>query len=301
MYLIRPKYLKGRHEFVSPLAAGSVNGSLTIPSGSSLTVVDTETCLSIIPNLSSVIDDHTGVTFGGSNNRCSYALNYSWACYTGFDFAPFANSGYVLLLKDGNGWYCWGYIGEAGEGEMLGSELVDGWANNATHPYETFTAGAGSDITQAVNSAGYAFANKVITAINGALYKSEAAVTLNSGTAPQFRFASGDTGSAPTLAIGSNSFSNIYKVAAAVYTRIQFYHGDGVATDFALSGFTTKQVTAPPATAVKIYRDAARTINGWNKPTAFDMNGAAYTFGIHEALSGGKMFFMGGEGYGCFR
>ena len=89
--IIKPKY-KWRDEFLTALAPGSINGTASEPSGTTRTTVNTENCLSIIPNLSAAIATHSGVTFGGSNNRCSYATNYSWLDFpTGFDAAAAAD------------------------------------------------------------------------------------------------------------------------------------------------------------------------------------------------------------------
>lgn len=289
MFRPKPKFLPGRHEFLNALRPDQMAGSLTTPSGSALTVVDTETCLSVIPNLSAAIDDQTGVTFGGSNNLHSFALDYSWACYTGFDFAPFANSGYVLLLKDGNGRYAWGFMGAAGTGEVLGSDLLAGWDFTSG-----WTAVAGTAIidnnsfsTSAINK--FIFKN-ILTA--NVLYFFSINGSVSTGTC-------GIYDGEKALKVFCSLNSTGYGVAPVSAGYALVIKNTAIATTD-ITAFSCKQVTSPPTTAVKIYRDAARTVNGWNKPSAFDMNNASYTFGIHEALSGGKMFFMSGKSTGAW-
>jgi len=73
--------LSFRDEYTTARAAGSFLTTACEPGSGDREGADTETCISIIPNLSAAVATHAGVTFGGSNNRCSYATGYGWMDY----------------------------------------------------------------------------------------------------------------------------------------------------------------------------------------------------------------------------
>lgn len=171
--LIPTRRFNFRDEFGDVRPTGELNNTastsetgLIFPGTNIRTVVDTENCLSIIPNLSASIATHAGVTFGGANNACIYTGDDSCVDYpTGFNASAHKDLGRLFLQYDSNGRASWCFLGGQG------------------------------------------------------------------GT----------------------------------------------------------------ATACLAYKDAALTVHGWNIPTAFLTTGASYTFGIHDPLAGGKLFFMGGK------
>ena len=116
-----------RDEFTTSLVSASINTSACEPGPGTRTVVDTETCLSIIPNYGTALATHAGVTFGGCNNRCSYATGYGWMDFpTGFDAAAHAGAGRIEVGYDGNGRARWAFLGAAGSAETLSAELATG-------------------------------------------------------------------------------------------------------------------------------------------------------------------------------
>jgi len=96
--------------------------------------------------------------------------------------------------------------------ENVGSNLVTGWTNSVSDPYETFTS-AGADITSAINSSAFGHCNGNVMAIaNGKLYKVDVTLTLNSGAAPELWVSptQGTNANAiltnATLSAGANTF-----------------------------------------------------------------------------------------------
>ena len=316
MPLIPAKKYLWNDEFTNAVAAASVNGSPMTPGPGTRTVVDTETCMSVIPNLSAAIATHAGVTFGGSNNRCSYADSFAWADFpTGFNMADHAGQGRILLIGDGTR-YVWGYVGAAGSGETLGDELVTngnmeigspptGWtvysANTAIASVSDERTGGSGSKSMSVTRIGSDFlaARKSEIVGTGKLFNASGWIKNIDGTNAKLSYYSSSfvllLSSATITSTSWTEVNGIYLVSPTDGLWIYAFLSSSINSQSVLfDDISVKQVLTPSATGALIYRDAACTVNGWNKPTGFNMNATSYTFSIHEPTSGGKLFFMGG-------
>jgi len=320
MLLIPPGRMIFHDEFGEVLPSASINGSnatsetgLTLPAviGGARTAVDTEANMSIIPNFGTALATHAGVTMGGSYNRNSYADGFAWMDFpTGFDAAAHAGQGRIVVMYDSSGRAAWSYLGAAGSGETLGNDLLISGvcANSATlSPYNTFDGasingyhaiGDGAAVYRGASTA------RVINYALGNLYQVTFNISLSAGALPFviLQNASGGT----TLGRGAErSFSgdNIYYSVTKIADTgvIAFYNNLSEATEYTASNITLKTALTPSATGCWVYPTLAAAVvgdtaqSGWNKPTAFNMNSATYTFGIHQPTSGGRLFFQGGK------
>jgi len=131
----------------------------------------------------------------------------------------------------------------------LGSEIADTWVNNSTYPFNTFTT-SGVNITSGIfDGSGVAISYISFTAVAGKLYKATMNLTLNSGNAPNFRFADSDEGGvgstgyvANTLVSGTNTFYWKADASATRYFMISINTSIG-ASNFSLSNLSLKEVT----------------------------------------------------------
>lgn len=206
---------------------------------------------------------------------------------------PYLNS--KLTLTDSAGKKAMGYIKAAGTGETLGEEMVSGWTNSVAYPFETFTAGAGNTITQAINgSGGYGQAECSVTATAGALYKVVQTINVASGITPALVWYTG-VGS-PFLVISTTgTTTGKYVAASAAYTRLVEGTSTQEATDFSIPVFSLKQVIAPSATGVTITSTAGGTTYNWTSiESGFDYNDAkGYTYKLTAPATGGFGFGFG--------
>jgi len=130
-----------------------------------------------------------------------------------------------------------------------GAELVDGWTNNVSYPFETFTPGSGSAITQAVNTTGYGICYKDVgVVIVGEWFRIAWNLTLNSGTVPYVRTSRNNTSNVPhnfnVLAGVAGANVRTYKAANAETNQHAVYMADtGQATDFAVADYSLKRIT----------------------------------------------------------
>jgi hypothetical protein len=178
-----------------------------------------------------------------------------------------------------------GWIKAAGTAETLDSELVDGWTNHATYNYETFIAGTGSAITQAVNSSGSGILYKASTATAKAVYKNTLTAVLTSGTSPSVYWASGTGGTLPTFNFVyiTTASSTSYRTAPAATTYISI---GNISTnvDFAVSAISFKQVLTPSFTGATIVSASGGTTYNWATNTistaAAYNDSAGYTYTI---------------------
>lgn len=193
----------------------------------------------------------------------------------GEDWSSFADGMHFLVVQDPAGRTIGGYLKAAGGGETGGGELIDGWTNDVAYPYETFTAGVGPLITQAINTAagnGYGLVYKSITATPGALYKEIATVTVASGAQPRFAWGTGY--GVPWVTFADGTTGGTYCTALAAHNRA-FLSAQSSATDFALSVFSFQQITVPSATGATVVSAKSGTTYNWTwTTTGFDPNGA---------------------------
>ncbi|MFA5872287.1 MAG: tail fiber domain-containing protein [Parcubacteria group bacterium] len=127
----------------------------------------------------------------------------------------------------------------------LGDEVVTSWTNHATSPFEIFTPGSGTDITQASNTSvgGVCYSNSFSGAA-GRLYKATFTMTNNATTLPYFRVATNVALSVYILnkmtVAGTNTIYFYIPTDATFY--VGFYTTNTAANDFAVSGFSVKPV-----------------------------------------------------------
>lgn len=130
---------------------------------------------------------------------------------------------------------------------ILGSELIDGWTNNVTFPFETFTS-IGSNITSGINTSGFGFASKNIGAVTaGTWNKIEISTTLNSGTIPALiisEVATGGSDKIVDVALPSGNFLRIFRYGIAHANEfVSIWVANNVASNFSASGVTLKPLT----------------------------------------------------------
>ena len=287
-------YFDFRDEFDTVLASAQLNGSPCTPGPGTRTVTDTETCMSIIPNYGSSLADQTGVTFGGSNNRCSYADGYAWADFpTGFNFAAHAGLGRIVVMYDSAGRAAWGFIGAAGTGETLGSEKLPNGGFDTSSNWTLSNCSIGSGVLSFSGTAGNAYQTSLNLGYNK-LYVLTYNITAYTTGNFYARINSSTTFDAVfsyRTAIGNYTE---YKVSPQDTTNVFVILASVIPTG-SLDNYSLKQVLTPSSTGALIYRDAACTVNGWHKPAAFNMNDTAYTFNIYQPTSGGRLFIQGGK------
>jgi hypothetical protein len=161
------------------------------------------------------------------------------------DLSAYQDGKHLLWASDGTNTLLAWISATAPGGETLDVELVDAFANEPAYPYETFTPGAGSDITQAINNVGgVGICYKAINSTAGALYKEVATVTKASGANPTLSWGVGYTS---VLDFAAGTTTGAYRTVPAGKTRLYFSQSTE-ATNYALTGFSFKRVTSPAAT-----------------------------------------------------
>lgn len=107
--------LSVRDEFSTVRASAAINGSAMEPGAGTRTLVDTETCVSTVPDFGAALATHAGVTFGGANNQCIYTDGTAAFDYpTGFDASLHKNLGRMVVQTDSNGRSAWAFLGGQG-------------------------------------------------------------------------------------------------------------------------------------------------------------------------------------------
>ena len=180
-----------------------------------------------------------------------------------------------------------GFFGAAGTGEGLGPNLITGWVNSVTYPYDTFT-GSGATITSAikVGATGYAAANNSISSPSiGMLAKfTPGTLALTSGTAPYFDIftAIGGGGSFQGFVTqGTWPGGNLYRtITRANYIYLSI--GDNLAAaNYALTGDAFQSVLSPSVTGTTIVSAAGGSTQSWTSMTVgFNLNDTTYTVAI---------------------
>ena len=103
------------------------------------------------------------------------------------------------------------------------------------------------------------------------LYKLTSAITLNSGTMPNFRLNYSHIYGGHVISSAVNGTGYVVSDLSTA-DRLNIYVDTGKATDFALTAATLKQVTAPAATGVMIL-DGPSGAAGWAEiDSSFDYN-----------------------------
>jgi hypothetical protein len=152
----------------------------------------------------------------------------------------------------------------AGTVETLDVDLVDAWTNLGAYPFETFTPGTGSAITQAVNSTGAAIANKTVSSVAGALYKLAVEIIKASGTPPKYSWGNAANMGTPNLP----DVTGVLVTGSYYATTPAIYAAPGIvalsAVDFSMPSHSLKKVLTPDATGIL----AAALTNGGIAPNS---------------------------------
>jgi hypothetical protein len=205
--------------------------------------------------------------------------------YAGTDSGSTPN---MMILEDSSGNICASYIGAIGGGESLGSELITGWTNSVSNPFETITVNVnGRDFDSAINTTGSGRADcgDIVTA--GSLYKSVVATTINSGGSYNYSLGVGAGGSfsaGQLLKTISATGVDTVIFAPKTYTVVGVYAG--AAINFSAT-FTLKKYSDIPATGVHLVSEPdGSTRNVAYKDTNFNPN-AVVTIKIFNRFTHG--------------
>lgn len=129
--------------------------------------------------------------------------------------------------------------------EVLGSELLTGWTNSPTYPFETFTT-SGGDITSAINTTTLGLCYKDIGAVaEDEIYKATFTYTRNSGSIPYLISGSNSGGDVPRnvyqqVSVGANT---IYWVVTTARANDYIVFIVDAAADFEIASMSVKKVT----------------------------------------------------------
>jgi hypothetical protein len=226
--------------------------------------------LSIDKAWTTSLANQTSLTWGVEKNQSSFADGQSWFDHPDKDLSGFANSGKMLILRDSAGRLSWGYIGGAGTGQTLGSEraplafLSPPWATQAGTIIDdnSFSAPATAGIKANI------FTVKK-------LYKLSYS---NDNANLDFRAFDGSTTANWIQFATGLAKSDIYYSCYAPITYL--YLRSSVTGTYNFTDISAKEVLTPSTKGVYIYKDAARTLQGWNMEASFNMNDSAYTFDV---------------------
>lgn len=219
---------------------------------------------------------------------------------SGQDFTPYvgisgSSKPYMLVATDDAGLKAWGYIGEQGTGETLGSELVtngDNEAGLAVFDQDYTNGGTAAQSTDQANSptnsmkitrTGGTTANvsrrildNDLSVINsGDLLDINFSVYSNSGTVSLYAQTQ-DLGydiSAQTISTDSIWDDTNLKLTAETQLYMQIIRWSDDGTYFYIDDLSIKQVLTPTTTGVKIYSTKDGTTQSWaGIESGFDAN-----------------------------
>lgn len=223
--------------------------------------------------------NQTGLTWGADKNQSSFADNQSWFDHPDKDLSAFANSGKMMILRDSGGRLAWGFIGAAGTGQTLGSELLTNgdfsvWTGDNPDGWTVSESGA-NVITQTGNACSIvsdgtsvSISQPILTTKKRYL-TSINIITVYSGSV-KVQYNGYDYG------FNDNGVKTLYAVALGN----NFTVARNTACNITIDDVSVKEVLTPSAKGVYIYKDAARTLQGWNMEASFNMNDSSYTFDV---------------------
>jgi hypothetical protein len=190
--------------------------------------------------------------------------------------ADFADTGNLVVVTDGGGDKAYGYIGEAGTGETLGSEILTnpsfdadttGWNAGNSSILASVVGGVSNNslrITEDGAASPYAFQDK--TQVANKQYKVSAWVKQGTESTYELRYDPStysnviDTGESTA----SWEYKEVYGVAFDTTERLRMYLvGAGAATTIFFDEASWKEVTEPNPNSVKIYTTQALATEGF--------------------------------------
>jgi hypothetical protein len=184
-----------------------------------------------------------------------------------------ADGNHEITIYDSANRFIRGVLKAVGTSETLSEELLTGWTNNVTFPFEIFTS-SGTDITSAVNSSngGVCFSNNLSATSKNKLYKILTNITLNSGSGLSYYLLPGSSGAKTLPSFGSKI---LYYMSGADNSLL-YYENTGT-IDFSSTGNSVKQVTAPSSSGATIVTTKGGTTYNFNsKNASFTYNAASY-------------------------
>jgi len=193
---------------------------------------------------------------------------------------------YKAVATDAAGKKATGYIAAVGAGETLGSELITGWENSGSNPFETFTS-SGLDITSAINTSGWGVVDvSPYIPSTGALLKYTGDITINSGVLLNLQVDQYPDTNPKTILQSpvTTGIKTYYATSLATQNGLQFVASEAV--DFKALNNSLKYITDPPSTAVHIVSSLNGTTRNWASiESGFDPNAIA-TYQIYLAGMG---------------
>jgi hypothetical protein len=203
------------------------------------------------------------------------------------DFSSYAGNDtdstlYLGVFYDNAGLSAKAFFGGAvGGGEALGAELITGWTNSPSLPYDTLTVNVnGHDIDSIINTTTYGIGYTNQNASAGQLHKIVADITLNSGTAPRLR--AGSSGSVSTYIKDGLTDGTYYYTFVNTENQIHLSN-QGTATNFSLL-ISQKQITDVPATGLHLLSSKnGSTRNMFSVESGFNPNSVT-RINIYRAL-----------------
>ncbi len=203
---------------------------------------------------------------------------------TGQDFTNYAgasgNTPYMIVVTDTSGKVAWGYIGEEGTGETLGSELLsnpsfDVSTNGWSGYLGTIASVAGGQLNNCVEltrtTGGIQDVNGGFTSVTGNLYKlsgyvksgtsgDESSILFSYQATPQYV----DVGTRLTSSSSWQQYTSIYVTAIDAGTPIAFRKNTATVGTMLFDEASAKQVlTLPANTGIKIYSTKNGVIQSW--------------------------------------
>jgi hypothetical protein len=238
----------------------------------------------IHPNVNTTVSDV--IVYSGTITGLTISAVNGTAFVDGLNATVLAlplDATHSIEIYDSSNRFLRGVLKSVGVAETAGSELITGWTNSTSHPYETFTAGVGNLITEAANTTAYGSAYKTSTAGIGALYQYSKTVVINSGvdvSTTFFRWASGDNAASPSILL---PVSSGYATAASAYSHIVLFVGNGVITNFTVSAISLKQVLTPSSSGAVIQASKTdSTENFGYRDASFTYNAASYRVDVKK-------------------
>lgn len=191
-----------------------------------------------------------------------------------------ANGTTTITITDTSAKSATGFLKVPGTTETYGAELGGAWTNNVGNPYETFTPGAGADITQAINNAGgFGIAYRAAVAATNKLYRAIYNVTIASGSGPRITWSADIGMNAPTTAfttLAPQGLTTTYRTAIANHADLGVWL-NAQASNFSLANYSMKEVLTPSPQGSTVVSTSGGATQTWASIDAgFILNDTSY-------------------------
>jgi hypothetical protein len=212
------------------------------------------------------------LTWNASTNLCSFADGQAWFGNTGRDFSSFANSNRMVILRDSSGRLAWGYLGAAGPGITYSERIANGDLSTAT----------GWDTDKDGSTGTFTISGGVATATGATRLISQDVLSLKKTYRHSFDLTSYTSGVFyQYVGIGSQGRTANGSYVAHLCATNSIHAGVyAVTATGVVDNISVQEMLTPPSTGLYVYKDAARTTQGWNMEASFGLNGTSYTFDV---------------------